>query len=173
MEITPGEIVCDFDNAPPSQQPGLHIEVNTRAAYKNQQSGKVIYPDGTAQIITPTLLTPDVFTELGFKFEGVEDIVFNINGIFYVLYQGQPYLIVPKFEVQTEEVIEGDEPLKPGIVVNKDATLTYTIVIDDEETNTRKRGKPRQVMTFKPEIQIVPDDLCVEIAPGEIVCDFE
>ena len=173
VEITPGETVCDFDNAPASQQPGLHLEDNTHTTYKNQPQGKIVYPDGTAQLITPTLLSPEVFTDLGFEYEGVEDIVFNSNGTFYVLYQGQPYLIVPKFEVVTEEVIEGDEPLKPGIVLNKDATLTYTIMIDDEETNTRKRGKPRQVMTFKPEIQIVPDDLCVEIAPGEIVCDFE
>ena len=174
VEIAPGEMACDFDNAPPFQQPGIHLEVNTRAAYKNQQPGKVTYPDGTTQIITPTLLTPDVFAELGFKFEGVEDIVFNSNGIFYVLYESQPYLIVPKFEVVTEEVIEGDEPLESKIVVNKDdATLTYTIVIEAEETNTRKRGKPRQVITFKPKIQIVPDDLCIEIAPGKIVCDFE
>ncbi|EDN69181.1 hypothetical protein BGP_4727 [Beggiatoa sp. PS] len=181
VEIAPGEIVCDFENAPPSQQPGLHLEVNTRAAYKNQQQGKVIFPDGTAQVITPTLLTPDVFAELGFEFEGVEDIVFNANGIFYVLYQGQPYLIVPKFEVVTEEVTEeeiaaeNDEQAgESSIVVNSDATLTYTIVIEaEEQSNTRKRGEPRQVMQFQPEIQVAPDDLCVEIIPGEIVCDFE
>jgi hypothetical protein len=180
VEIIPGDIVCDFENAPPSQQPGLHLEANTRAAYKNQQQGRVVFPDGTAQLITPTLLTPDLFAELGFEFEGVEDIVFNANGIFYVLYEGQPYFIVPKFEVVTEEVTEEEivaktdkQPGESSIVVNNDGTLTYTVVIDEESSNTRKRGKPRQVMQFEPEIQVVPDDLCVEIAPGEIVCDFE
>jgi hypothetical protein len=176
VEITPGEIVCDFDNASPSQQPGIHLPGNTR----QRQEAKVVYQDGTSQTIMPTLLSPDTFTELGFEFEGVEDIVFNSNGTFYVLHEGQPYLIVPKFEVVTEEVTEAEiaakidkQPGESSIVVNSDATLTYTIVIDVDETNTRKRGQPRQVMQFQPEIQVIPDDLCVEILPGEIVCDFE
>jgi hypothetical protein len=180
VEIAPGDIVCDFENAPPSQQPGIHLEANTRAAYKNQQQAKVVFPDGTAQLITPTLLSPDVFAELGFEFEGVEDIVFNANGIFYVSYQGQPYFIIPKFEVVIEEVTEeeiadekDEQPGDSSIVVNNDGTLTYTVVIDVDERNTRKRGQPRQVMQFQPEIQVAPDDLCVEIAPGDIVCDFE
>jgi hypothetical protein len=167
VEIVPGNIVCDFENALPFQRPGIHWPGNTRQS----QEAKIVYQDGTSQIIMPTLLSPDTFIKLGFEFEGVEDIVFNANGTFYVLYKSQPYLIVPNFEVQT---IEENEPREPSIVVNDDATLTYTIAIEvEEETNTRKRGKSRQVMQFKPQIQIAPDDLCVEILPGEIVCDFD
>jgi hypothetical protein len=51
--------------------------------------------------------------------------------------------------------------------------LTYTIAIEEPETGLRKRGQPRQVMQFEPAIEAVPDDLCVEILPDEIVCDFE
>jgi hypothetical protein len=69
---------------------------------------------------------------------------------------------------------ENDEqPGESSIVVNNDGTLTYTVVIDVDESNTRKRGEPRQIIQFQPEIQVAPDDLCVEIAPEDIVCDFE
>ncbi|EDN68945.1 hypothetical protein BGP_3277 [Beggiatoa sp. PS] len=164
VEIAPGETVCDFE-------PGIQLPGGTR----QRQEAKVVYPDGSSQIIRPTLLSPETFTELGFEFDGVENIIFNANGTFYVLYRGQPYLINPSFEaVQNEEIIEGDEPPTPGIVINPEtSTLTYTIAIEEPETNLRKRGQPRQVMNFKPSIQVAPDDLCVEILPGEIVCDFE
>jgi len=164
VEIAPGETACDFE-------PGVDLPGNTR----QREVAKVVYPDGTWQMVTPTVLSPEIFTELGFEFDGVEDIIFNADGTFYVLYQGQYYQIRPAFEaVQNEEIIEGDEPPAPGIVVNPETTtLTYTIAIEEPETNLRKRGEARQVMKFEPAIEAVPDDLCVEILPGDIVCDFE
>ncbi|MDM8559354.1 choice-of-anchor Q domain-containing protein [Candidatus Parabeggiatoa sp. HSG14] len=179
VEIEPGEVVCDFDNAPESMKPGLHFD-NTRS--RKWEQAKVVFPNGTAQTIRPTLLSPKIFAEVGFKLEGVEEVLFNSNGVFYAVHKGTSYLVVPNFKVdstltdieETEEAEETEETLEPSIVVNEDETLTYTIAIEpQEEVRTRKRGKAREVLEFEPLIELAPDDLCVEITPDEIICDFD
>ncbi|MDM8561324.1 choice-of-anchor U domain-containing protein, partial [Candidatus Parabeggiatoa sp. HSG14] len=175
VEIEHGEVVCDFDNAPESMQPGLHLD-DTRT--RKLEQAKVIYPDGTSQTIKPTLLSPDMFKGEGFKIEGVEDVVFNSNGVFYVLHKGTPYLVMPNFKVETQPSID-EKSVEPSIVINdfvegEDYTLTYTIATEpQEEVRTRQRGKAREVLIFEPLIELAPDDLCVEITLEEIVCDFD
>ncbi|MDM8560654.1 hypothetical protein [Candidatus Parabeggiatoa sp. HSG14] len=183
-EIEP-EVVCDFDNAPDAMKPGLHL---SSGKTRKLEKAKVVYPDGTSQTIMPTLLSPDVFTEVGLKFEGVEKIIFNSNGVFYVLHKGNGYLVMPNFKVETqpsiEETSEEEETVSPSIVINggENLSLTYTIPYESqEEVRTRKRGKAREVLIFEPLIELAPDDLCVEIMPeegeegieGEIICDFD
>jgi surface antigen len=178
-EISLEEMVCDFDNASENQKLGLHFP-GTRRTRRNE-TAKVVYPDGTAQTITPTLLDPDVFMEQGFKFEGVEDIVFNANGVFYASYQGQPYLVIANFDVQTQEVLEGETPPEPSITVNPNGSLTYQISIEtSEETEaTRRRGARHQTLIFNPIIEMAPDELCTEQLTGnvveesELICDFD
>jgi hypothetical protein len=87
VEIAPGELACDFE-------PGVDLPGLTR----QRQEAKVVYPDGTSQTFMPTVLSPEIFTEIGFEFDGVEDIIFNADGTFYVLYQGDYYQILPAFE---------------------------------------------------------------------------
>ncbi|MDM8557479.1 hypothetical protein [Candidatus Parabeggiatoa sp. HSG14] len=175
VEITPDEIVCDFDNAPAHLHPGFHLpdEFRTRRVEK----AKVVYQDGTSQTAYPTLLYPDIFIKTAFQFEGVEKVIFNANGTFYVQYQGLHFLITPNFKVTDQELPEG-ETVAPSIALNPDSTLTYTVTTDSkekviQETQTRQRGRARQVLSFRPLIELAPDDLCVEIEVGEIICDFD
>jgi hypothetical protein len=170
VEITPEEVVCDFDNAPDFMKPGLHLPFDR---VRQLEKAKVIYPDGTAQSIMPTLLSPDVFIEEGFKIEGVEDIVFNSNGIFYVLHKGNGYLVIPNFKVETQPSID-EETLEPSIVINEGKSLTYRIAIESQiDSRTRNRSDARLILIFEPMIEPAPEDMCVEIMPKEIVCDFD
>jgi hypothetical protein len=160
VEIIPGEFTC---NDLRSGKRGLTQPLQTR---------KIQYPDGTAQTIRPTVLSPEVFTQEALKFEGVENIVFNANGTFYVVHKGKGYLILPNFEVQSEEMSE-EESVVPRIEINEDSGLRYTIPIESSENDNRRRGRTREVLIFDPLIEPAPDDMCVEMIPGEIVCHFD
>ncbi|MCK5523939.1 MAG: BspA family leucine-rich repeat surface protein, partial [Thiomargarita sp.] len=161
VEIIPGEFTC---NDLRSGQRGLTQPLQTR---------KIQYPDGTAQTIHPTVLSPDVFIKEALKFEGVENIVFNANGTFYVVHKSKGYLILPNFEVQSEEMPE-EESVVPRIEINEDGgQLRYTIPIESSENDNRRRGRTREVLIFDPLIEPAPDDMCVEMIPGEIVCRFD
>jgi len=166
VEIIWGQFACDeFDDLRSSKR-GLRQRVQRR---------KIKYPDGTAQTIYPTVLSPDVFIKEGFKFEGVENIVFNTNGTFYVVYEGKPYLIIPSFEVQSEELSEG-KSVEPSIELKEGGQIRYTIPFAYQNIETRrhsKRGKTREVLIFDPFIEPAPDDMCTEPVPGEIICDFD
>ncbi|MDM8560474.1 choice-of-anchor U domain-containing protein, partial [Candidatus Parabeggiatoa sp. HSG14] len=69
-EIALEEFVCDFETALLEMQPGIHLPNDTRTK-KSPQTGKVVYENGSSQIIKPTLLSPDIFIKEGLKFEGV------------------------------------------------------------------------------------------------------
>ena len=174
-EIIPGVVICDFDVMSPSKR-SLRDKSDTSKIYK------VVYPDNTAQTVRPTLLSPDVFIEEALKFKGVQQIVYNANGTFHVLYRGKIYTIVPNFNITSREATT-DEKIDPSIVLNDNGTLTYTIAIDvveevevEEEKNRRfgRRGRARSVLIFDPFIEPAPEDLlCREIFPGKTICDFE
>jgi len=97
------------------------------------------------------MLFPDIFIQEAFKFDGVEDVVFNSNGSFYVLYQGQGYLIVPNFEVQH---FTTEQPIKPSIVINTDGTLTYTVAMDVQQLISTI-----EVMVFRPFVEPVRSNM--------------
>jgi hypothetical protein len=162
VEIVLGEFDCDEFDDLRSGKRGLRQRIQTR---------KIKYPDGTAQTIRPTVLSPDVFIEEGSEFEGVENVVYNANGTFYVAFEGKSYLIIPNFEVGGEEVPEG-KSVEPSININE-GQLRYTIPIETSEEDNRRRGKTREVLIFDPFIEPAPDDMCMEPVPGEIVCDFD
>jgi len=164
IEIVLGEFECDeFDDLRSSKR-GLRQRVQTR---------KIGYPDGTAQTIRPTVLSPDVFIAEGLEYEGVENVVFNANGTFYIAIDGKPYIVYPKWEVGSKEVLEG-ESVEPTITINVDGgQIRYTIPLESSEDDNRRRGKTREVLIFDPFIEPAPDDMCMEPVPGEIVCDFD
>ena len=152
IEIFPGEFECDD---------------NLRKRSTRAKTRKIQYPDGTAQVVRPTLLSPEVFIEEGLKFEGVQQIVYKADGTFAVLYQGKPYYIVPNFIVQNKRI---SKEIEPSIVPNEEGGITYNIAIEIE-TNTRS-SESYEVLTFDPFLELAPDDLCIEIFPGEFECDF-
>jgi hypothetical protein len=173
-EIIPGVVICDKEVIPPKRLLRDKSNQTDKVLYK------VIYPDNTAQTVRPTLLSPDVFIEEALKFKGVQQVVYNANGTFHVLYRGKIYTIVPNFNITSRET-STDETIVPSIVLNDNGTLTYTIAIDVveksvEEENRRfgRRRGARSVLTFDPFIEPAPEDvLCRELFPGKTVCDFE
>jgi len=176
VEITPNDVICDFDNAPEDSRPGFHIqEIQERNPQIRQtMRGKVVYNDGTSQAVRPTLLFPKIFIREALKFKGVEKIVYNANGTFHVQYRGKGYLVIPTFEIRSKSPAVG-KTLKSSIVINANGTLTYTVVI-----GTKKRLKPRttrgdaredrEVLIFDSFIE--PADDCMESVSGEIICDY-
>ena len=181
VEVAPGETFCEFDNAPEHiQRPGLHLPTgNTRSTrageeVKGEQAkgeqAKVVYPNGMAQTVRPTLLSPDIFIQESMKFDAVKRMLFKANGRFYAFYQGKSLWVRPNFEVKTETV-EEDGAIAPSITANGKGGVTYRIAID-EPANTR-RGGARQVLIFDPFIEPANEDLCVELETGETFCEFD
>ena len=123
VEITPLEIVCDFDNAPESQRPGIHLNSNTRI----DEQSTAIYPDGSSQTIYPTVLSPDIFIEESLKIAGVENVVFNSNGSFSVLFNGSPYLLTHDFKVQSRKLAK-KEKVKPSVTFNPQIGLVKYMI---------------------------------------------
>ena len=126
------------------------------------------------------VLSQDVFIEESLKMKEVQQVVYNANGTFHVLYRGKIYTIVPHFNITSREVTT-DETIDPSIVLNDNDTLTYTIAIDvveelevEEEENRRfRRRRTRSVLIFEPFIEPDTEDLlCRKLFPGKTVCDF-
>ena len=152
IEIFPGEFECDDD---------------LRKRASRAKTRKIKYPDGTAQTVKPTVLSPDVFIKIALTYEGVERVVYNADGTFSVLYQGKPYFIIPDFNVQNKPI---SKEVEPSILLNEKGGVTYNIAIE-VDTNTRS-SESYEVLTFDPFLEAAPDDLCIEIMPGEFECDF-
>lgn len=177
VEITPNEFVCDFEHIPahllPEHlQPGIYLPRN-RAKLKLPK-GQVVYQDGSSQLFTATVFSPEVFMEEGLKLEGVERVVYNANGTFYAEYQDNPYIVFPNFGLRSKPV---SETAVPSLVPNYQGGVTYSIPINFAEcVNTRRqkggRGA-RQMLIFDPFIEPAPANLCVEINFGEFACDFD
>jgi len=166
-----GETTCDFDNAPEHiKRPGLHFPTDNKRSARAGEQAKVVYLDGTAQTVRPTVLSPDIFIQEGMKFEGVEGMLFKADGRFYAFYQGDSLWVRPNCNVKTKTV-EEDGVISPSITRNDKGGVTYTIAID-EPTQTR-RGGARQILIFDLFIEPADEDLCVELETGETFCEFD
>ena len=162
VEITPLEIICDFDNAPENLRPGFHLPKSTRKL----EQAKVIYHDGTAQTVYPTILSPDTFIEEGLKFTGVKKLFFNTNGTFYVFYEGKSYLIKPNFVVRSQK-LDNNETGEAAIVLNQaEGRIRYTIPLEPQRDENRRRGREtREILIFDPFIEPAPDLEALESKP--------
>ena len=170
VEKDSGEIICDFTNAPEELHPGIHLPDNNVSIRRRAESGEIIFSDGSSQTIWPTLYSPDTFIEEAKKeFSGVERIVFSRYGTFYVLFEGEGYLIIPSFNIETKPV--GGNLLEPNIVINNDGTLTYTVTTNPQDSLEQPllQENTGEVLIFNPSIQLAPDDLCVETESGELL----
>jgi hypothetical protein len=133
---------------------------------------KIVYSDGSAQAFNPTLLSPDVFSETALKIDGIQRVIYKTDGSFYVFFQGNSFLVRPNYDVKTE-TIESDDTIAASVTLDNKGGLTYTIPIDDDETETTRRGGARQVMIFDPFIEEADEELCVEWDDGEVICEFD
>jgi Leucine-rich repeat (LRR) protein len=170
VELDTGETFCEFDNAPEHiKRPGLHLPTGNKQTRAGEKA-KMVYPDGTAQTVLPTVLSPDIFIQEAIKFKGMKGILFNADGTFYTFYQGNSLLVRTNFDVKTE-TIEEDKTIAPSITRNDKGLLTYSIPTN-EPTQTR-RGGARQILIFDLFIEPAPEELCVELDTGETFCEFD
>ena len=120
---------------------------------------KIVYANNTSQKYRPTVLSPNIFTQIASKIKGVETIVFNADGSFYVVHDGNKYRIIPTWDVKIITVVPGS--FSPGITINADGTLDYKI-----STNASND----EIMVFNVLIEPIINNSCVENSPGNIIC---
>ena len=96
---------------------GIYVEGNV---------GEIVYADGTAQKIMPTVPLPDQFITKAQTIPGVEKIQLNADGTFSVKYKGIKLKLLPtQFDAQTKPVA-AEQTVESDIVVQADGTVKYT-----------------------------------------------
>jgi hypothetical protein len=170
-----GKQVCDFSNASSDQQPGINnagAKYGTRATKDDLPSKRVVYADGTSQVVHPTVLSPDVFAAQGSSYEGVESIKFQATGRFKFTYQGKAYVIKPSFGVKSRALDPGEE-IKPSIAVKEGGTISYTITVDIPGAGVtrgrRESSGAREVEVSDCTVEADAEATCEEIN-GKQVC---
>jgi hypothetical protein len=167
-----GKPVCDFENAPADQQPGVRNIPADGSRTRQVPGKKVVYADGTSQTIHPTFLSPDTVHEIGSGLDGVERVTFNANGSFVVVYQGKKFLVTPNFGTKSRPMAP-DEEIEPSLALAEGSHIVYTITLDRSSTATGTRqtraGEAREVLEMDSLIEPVGDG-CEEIK-GEIICE--
>jgi hypothetical protein len=126
-----GELVCDWANAGSDVQPGIHFFDGARA----KQHAKLIYQDGTAQQVYPTVLLPETLVEEAKKIDGVEKIIFRMDGTFAVTYQGMKLLLVPDSDTQVQPIPAGKK-FKPSLTLQPNSKLLYQVPYLDQLFST-------------------------------------
>jgi len=106
---------------PSTEQYGLYFLDGARA----KRQAKLIYYDGTAQVLYPTVFSPKTLIEEAKKFPGVESVTFNMDGTFEVMYQGQKLQLFPNFDVKVTP-LKKYEHVKPSVTL-KGNTLEYQV----------------------------------------------
>jgi len=180
-----GETVCDFNQAPLAEQPGIHdLEETSRAKnFRSLQRKKVVYSDGTSQQVYPTVLSPAVFIAEMLKQKGVEQITFQDDGTFKLTKNGKKYTVYHNFDPKSRPATE-TEMVEPSIVFNNDQQLTYTIEVECATTTTIDRidatrqrrsddtSGSREVLEFDSYVEEDTSDSCAEI-DGEVICETD
>jgi hypothetical protein len=171
-----GKQVCDFGNAPADQQPGINnagAKYGTRATKDDLPSKRVVYADGTSQVVHPTVLSPDVFAAQGSSYEGVDNVKFQATGRFKFTYQGKPYVVKPSFGVKSRALDPGEE-IKPSIAVKEGGTVSYTITVDIPGSGVtrgrRESSGAREVEVSDSTVEADSEATCEEIN-GKQVCN--
>jgi hypothetical protein len=172
-----GETVCDFKQAPPDWQPGIHEVLDdslVRQKTGTKRKKRIVYSDGTAQIVQPTVLSPSTFIEQLQALNKGSQVVFQSDGTFKMVYQEERYLLIPRFTVKSRELKKGEQ-IEPSVVIQEDGHLSYTVALDRPlvVTGTRQASREvREVLVFDLLMEPAPEDSCEEIA-GLLVCDLE
>ncbi|MEZ5673010.1 MAG: hypothetical protein R3E08_11790 [Thiotrichaceae bacterium] len=116
-----GEMECDWSQAAADMQPGIHFYDGARA----KRQAKLIYQDGSAQMLYPTVFKPNIFIEEAKKFPGVDTVTFNMDGTFEVVYQGQKLQLYPNFDVKVTP-LKKYQHVKPSVKLKGNA-LEYQV----------------------------------------------
>jgi hypothetical protein len=123
---------CDWSKVEESMQPGLRTARDLRA----KSAAKVIYPDGTAQKLYPTVLFPDIFVEKAMQLKDVEKVIFRMDGTFAITYQQKKLLLVPEFDTQVQPIPLG-EKVDARVTLQPDGQLLYQVPYKNQLFSTR------------------------------------
>ncbi|MEK7990736.1 MAG: hypothetical protein VSS52_006990, partial [Thiotrichaceae bacterium] len=102
---------CDWAQMPDNLQMGMHFSDNLRAL----QQSYVTYPDGSSQVVYPTVLYPEKFEKLIAALDGIEKVIYQADGSFKVIYFGQTATLYPNFETQVTALPNPNALVKPSI----------------------------------------------------------
>ncbi len=167
----PPGCICDpafFPPAPGFHQPSFR-RIDSSLPLDNSVKARLVYPDGSSQLLDAAFIEPDIFAELGLLFEGVERVTRNANGSFEVIAAGQTYLVRPQYGLDSVEVPDSPD-LAPVIGLNN-GVLEYQVPFNLVDNTARRRGRARQVLNFQPSIEFIPEEFC-HFEGGIRVCDF-
>ncbi|MEK7991656.1 MAG: Ig-like domain repeat protein, partial [Thiotrichaceae bacterium] len=114
---------CDWAEMPAILQMGMHLPNNLRA----RQQATVVYPDGTAQIVYPTVLEPETFINLVIGFEGIEKITYQSDGSFKAVYFGQTVSIYPTFDTYLTPLANSDIKIAPLVQLIGNNQFSYAV----------------------------------------------
>jgi len=123
---------CDWSKVDASMQPGLRTARDLRA----KSVAKVIYPDGTAQKLYPTVLFPEVFAEKAGQLKDAEKVIFRMDGTFAITYQRKKLLLVPEFDTQVQPIPLG-EKVDAGVTLQPNGQLLYQVPYKNQLFSTR------------------------------------
>lgn len=114
---------CNWEEMPDNLQQGMHFPNNFRAL----QQAYVVYPDGSSQVVYPTVLSPVTFERLIAELAGVEKVIYQSNGSFKVSYLGQTITLYPSFDTVTTPLANPNAEVLPSIEFQVDGSLKYTV----------------------------------------------
>jgi hypothetical protein len=135
-DICTPEGVCDWSKADASMQPGIRTARNVRASFGFATAMvKVIYPDGTAQQVYPTVFSPETLVAEAQKLPGVSKIIFRMDGTFAVTYEGVKLLLSPEPETQVQPIAANTE-IKPSLTLQSNDRLLYQVPYKNQMFST-------------------------------------
>ncbi|WP_353569794.1 hypothetical protein [Candidatus Albibeggiatoa sp. nov. BB20] len=116
-------ITCDWPQMSDDLQKGIHLPNKLRA----RQQAKVIYPNGTSQIVYPTVLQPNKFINLASKLEGIEKVIYQSDGSFKAIYFGQSISIYPTFDTTLKPLPHTNIEIQPEVTLQDNGQFSYSV----------------------------------------------
>ncbi len=108
-----------------TQPPGIY-----RSGAKGNEEALVVFPDGTAQKVKPTIQSPEEFQSATKGISQVGDLQINVDGSITLKFDGQPLTLRPEFEV-----VPGAEgtTVTPSITMIDATTAEFTNARGDKQ----------------------------------------
>ena len=116
---------CNWVNMPSNLQVGVHFSKSNKKS-RAKQTAYVVYPDGSTQTFYPTVLNPNKFQALLLKVNGMEKAVYQVDGSFKVIFNGNAMTLSPTFDTVVNP-LEADAVVKPSVSLQQDGTLKYAV----------------------------------------------
>ncbi|MEM7017431.1 MAG: hypothetical protein AAF512_08860 [Pseudomonadota bacterium] len=122
-------------DAPAGLSPGLHL--SSPSQRMGTPLGLVVFSDGTAQQIFPYIPAPDTFAMTALALSSaVEEVRFDLlDGTAQVRVSGETFILIPQSTSTVRQLGTG-ETVIPGILINSNLTLDYTVGEGGEELSS-------------------------------------